>query len=99
MHEELCERGLAQPEAPEDDDDDHFPNTSSQSLDDNESGGTGVDKDALRLYELSKLKYYFAIVECDTVQTASSLYERMDGIEFEHSSMALDLRFVPDDIR
>eukprot|EP01042_Synura_sphagnicola_P031216 gene31216-40185_t len=51
---------------------------------------------ALRQYELSKLRYYFAIAECDSVDTANALYEALDGVEFENSAMALEIRFVPD---
>ena len=53
---------------------------------------------ALKAYELRKLKYYFAIAECDSVATASHIYEQLDGMEFEHSSMVFDMRFVPDDV-
>jgi hypothetical protein len=34
----------------------------------------------------------------DNAKTAESLYQQLDGIEFEHSSMVFDMRFVPDDI-
>lgn len=54
---------------------------------------------ALRKYELTKLRYYFAVAECDSVTTASALYDQLDGMEFEHSSMTFDLRFVPDELR
>lgn len=57
-----------------------------------------LDDVKLRKYELSKLRYYFAIAICDTVETANSLYEQLDGVELEHSAMVFDLRFVPDDI-
>lgn len=53
---------------------------------------------ALRQYELSKLRYYFAIADCDSVDTANALYEALDGVEFENSAMALEIRFVPDDL-
>jgi hypothetical protein len=53
---------------------------------------------ALREYELSKLRYYFAIAVLDSASVAEKLYNELDGIEFEHSSMALDLRFVPNDV-
>lgn len=56
-----------------------------------------IDEVALREYELSKLKYYFAIVECDSVDTSNTLYEECDGIELENSAMTFDLRFVPDE--
>ena len=44
------------------------------------------------------MKYYFAIVEFDSIQTADVLYEQVDGLEIEHSSMVFDLRFVPDEV-
>lgn len=53
---------------------------------------------ALRAYELSKLRFYFAVAVCDSSRTAESLYAQLDGIEFEHSAMVFDMRFVPDDI-
>jgi len=60
-------------------------------------GESGLNAIALRDYELSKLKYYFAIAELDSVSTSEALYEALDGVELEHSSMTFDLRFVPDD--
>ncbi len=42
-----------------------------------------VDQTRLRMYERSKLRYFFAIVECDVVSTASNLYAQCDGLEFE----------------
>lgn len=58
----------------------------------------GVDEVALRAYELQKLRYYFAVATCDSVATANGIYDQLDGMEFEHSSMTFDLRFVPDDV-
>jgi hypothetical protein len=69
---------------------------SMKQRDDDENG---FDVVALRAYELSKLRYYFAVAECDSVETADALYQQLDGVEFGHSSMVFDLRFVPDDIR
>lgn len=56
------------------------------------------DEVALRQYELSKLRYYFAIAECDTIETANILYEQLDDVELGDSAMAIELRFVPDDL-
>eukprot|EP01104_Vermistella_antarctica_P010596 TRINITY_DN2837_c2_g1_i2.p1 TRINITY_DN2837_c2_g1~~TRINITY_DN2837_c2_g1_i2.p1 ORF type:complete len:902 (-),score=391.39 TRINITY_DN2837_c2_g1_i2:8-2713(-) len=59
--------------------------------------GEDFDEDELRDYQRSRLKYYFAIVKCDTINTATALYRECDGIELAHTSNELDLRFVPDD--
>lgn len=72
-------------------------NDSDDSDEENEKV-KGINTVKLREYELSKLRYYFAIAEFDSIATAEAIYKELDGVELEHSSMVFDLRFVPDDI-
>ncbi|KAK9831160.1 hypothetical protein WJX74_005437 [Apatococcus lobatus] len=75
--------------------------TQAQAADESDDGGSSsgdeVDRERVAQYEKAKLRYYFAIVECSSAVAADALYRECDGMEFEHSSNALDLRFVPGD--
>ncbi|CAI5716706.1 unnamed protein product [Hyaloperonospora brassicae] len=62
-----------------------------------EDESDGFDREKLRKYELQKLRYYYAIVTCDSVKTASAIFDQCDQLEYETSSNVLDLRYVPDD--
>ncbi|KAJ2892651.1 pre-rRNA-processing protein esf1, partial [Coemansia aciculifera] len=65
-----------------------------EQLDDNEE----FDQVALRKYEMEKMRYYFGVIECDTVATAQAIYNQCDGTEYESSANFFDLRFIPDDM-
>lgn len=43
-------------------------------------------------------RYYYAIVECDTPDTASHIFNELDGTELERSANVFDMSFVPDDM-
>lgn len=54
-----------------------------------------IDPEKLRQYERDRLRYYFAIIECDSVATADKIYEECNKYEFEKTAIKIDLRFVP----
>ncbi|KAI9683558.1 MAG: pre-rRNA-processing protein esf1 [Trizodia sp. TS-e1964] len=52
----------------------------------------------LRQYQLSRLRYYYAILEISSPAAAKALYDATDGTEYLSSANFFDLRFVPDDV-
>ncbi|KAI7862903.1 hypothetical protein BDF14DRAFT_1735012 [Spinellus fusiger] len=63
-----------------------------------EGDGKEFDQEALRQYQRDRLKYYYAVIECDTAATAQVIYNACDGNEYESSANFFDLRYIPEDM-
>jgi len=75
----------------DDDDDDE-----EEEDDDDEEVDSDKENNKLRAYELNRLRYYYAVVVCDSSATANHLYMTLDGTEFLKTANVFDLQFIPD---
>ncbi|KAG0716584.1 ESF1 [Chionoecetes opilio] len=53
---------------------------------------------ALRRYQRNRLRYFYAVLECDTLETARILYRECDRQPFEGAGILIDLRYIPSDM-
>lgn len=60
--------------------------------------GEEFDDGKLRQYQLERLRYYYAVIECDSDTTAKAVYDDLDNREYLTTSNFFDLRFIPDEV-
>jgi len=74
-------------------------NLDNNNLENENSENEIFDPVELRKYELKKLKYYYAVVYCDSIETADNLYKECNDQEIERTQCFMDIRFIPDDLK
>ena len=52
----------------------------------------------LRKYEVNKMRYFYAVIHCNSKETAERIYNEYNDFEFELSSIRLNLSFIADDL-
>jgi len=55
--------------------------------------------EALRQYELNKMKYYYAVVFCNTKKTAKTIEKEYNGFELELSGIKLNIKYIADTLQ
>lgn len=62
-----------------------------------DDGTADFDSQALRRYQLDRLRYFYAVLTFSSAQAAKAIYDAVDGTEYLSTANFFDLRFVPDE--
>ena len=63
-----------------------------------EDAGAEFSSAHLRRYQLSRLRYYYAVLICSSSSVASAIYDAVDGTEYLTTANFFDLRYIPDEM-
>ena len=63
-----------------------------------EDQGQEFNSAKLRRYQLERLRYYYAVLDCSSESAAQAIYDAVDGTEYLTTANFFDLRFIPDDV-
>ena len=63
-----------------------------------EDKGQEFNSARLRRYQLERLRYYYAILDCSSIIAAQAIYNAVDGAEYLTTANFFDLRYVPIDV-
>ena len=85
-------RDSASEELEEDSDEDENIKKSLTKEDDNPE----FNPTALRRYQLSRLRYFYAVITCSSPSVAQAIYSAVDGTEYLTTANFFDLRYIPD---
>lgn len=62
-----------------------------------EDRGQEFNSAKLRRYQLERLRYYYAVLDCSSVSVAQSIYDAVDGTEYLTTANFFDLRYIPNE--
>lgn len=63
-----------------------------------EDQGQEFNPAKLRRYQLERLRYYYAVLDCSSTVVAQAIYDAVDGTEYLTTANFFDLRFIPDEV-
>ena len=63
-----------------------------------EDQGLEFNAPKLRRYQLERLRYYYAVLNCSSTATAQAIYDAVDGTEYLTTANFFDLRYIPDEV-
>lgn len=62
-----------------------------------EDQGQEFNSAKLRRYQLERLRYYYAVLDCSSLSVAQSIYDAVDGTEYLTTANFFDLRYIPNE--